>query len=42
MRCLPLCGRVRTKEEGKKKRGRRVATLEKEKIIRWIIDHKKD
>jgi len=31
-RCLPLCGGVRTKEEERKKRGRRVATLEEEKI----------
>jgi len=31
-RCPPLCGRVKIKE--KKKRERRVVTLEKEKIIR--------
>jgi len=33
-RCSPLCGRVRIKEKEKKKRGKRVATLEKEKIVR--------
>jgi len=37
-RCPPLCGRVKTKE--KKKKERRVITLEKEKIVRWAIDDK--
>jgi len=32
MRCSPLCGRVKIKE--KKKEGRRVVTLEEEKIVR--------
>jgi len=39
-RCPPLCGRVKIKE--KKKEGRRVVTLEKEKIVRWAIDDKED
>jgi len=30
----PLCSRVKIKEEDKKKRGKRVVTLEEEKIIR--------
>jgi len=33
-RCPPLCGRVRIKKEERKKKEKRVATLEKEKIIR--------
>jgi len=41
-RCLPLCGRVKMKEEVKKKRGRRVVTLEEEKIVRWVIDNKEN
>ena len=40
--CLPLCGGVKSKEEEKKKRGKRVVTLEKEKIVRWVIDDKED
>jgi len=40
MRCLPLCGGVKIKE--KKKRGRRVVTLEEEKIVRWAIDDKEN
>jgi len=42
IRCLPLCGGVRMKEEERKKRGKRVATLEEEKIVKWAIDDKKD
>jgi len=42
MRCPPLCGRVKTKREEKKKRGSRVVTLEEEKIVRWAIDNKED
>ena len=30
------------KEEERKKKGKRVATLEEEKIIRWAIDDKED
>ena len=41
-RCLPLCDRIRMKEEKRKKKEKRVATLEKEKIIRWAIDDKED
>jgi len=41
-RCPPLCGGVRIKEEEKKKKGKRVAALEKEKIVRWAIDNKED
>ena len=42
MRCLLLCGRVKIKEEERKKRRKRVAILEKEKIVRWAIDNKED
>jgi len=41
-RCLPLCSRVKVKEEDKKKRGKRVVTLEEERIVRWVIDDKED
>ena len=41
-RCPPLCGEVESKEEEKKKRGKRVATLEEEKIVRWAIDNKEN
>jgi len=30
------------KEEEKKKKGKRVVTLEEEKIVRWAIDNKED
>jgi len=33
-RCLPLCDEVKSKEEEKKKREKRVATLKEEKIVR--------
>ena len=39
-RCLLLCGRSMKKKEDRK--GKRVATLEEEKIIRWAIDNKED
>jgi len=42
MRCPPHRGRVKVKEEDKKKRGKRVVTLEEEKIVRWAIDDKED
>jgi len=42
MRCLPLCGRVKTKREKKKRRERRVVTIKEEKIVRWAIDDKED
>ena len=41
-RCPPLCGRVKVKEEDKKKRGKRIVTLEEEKIVRWVINDKED
>jgi len=41
-RCLPLCGRVKMKREEKRKRGRRVVTIEEEKIVRWAIDNKEN
>jgi len=34
MRCLPLCGEVKTKREEKKRRERRVVTIKEEKIVR--------
>ena len=39
-RCPPLCDRVKIKE--KKKEGRRVVTLEEEKIVKWVINDKED
>jgi len=39
MRCLPLCSRIRPRGVEK---GKRVAILEKEKIIRWAINDKED
>jgi len=42
-RCLPLCGRnTKLEKEQKVKKGKRVVTLEEEKIVRWAIDDKKD
>jgi len=41
-RYLPLYGRVKTKREEKKGRGRRVVTIKKEKIVKWAIDDKED
>jgi len=38
MRCLPLYG----KRSPKKEKAKRVITLEKEKIVQWVIDNKKD
>ena len=34
MKCPPLCGRVKIKEKDKKKREKKVVTLEEEKIVR--------
>jgi len=35
-RCPPLCGKtVLKKEEKKVKKGKRVVTLEKERVVRW-------
>ena len=41
-RCLLLCGGVKIKKEERKKRGKRVVTIKKEKIVRWAIDNKED
>jgi len=42
-RCPPLCGRnTRLKKEKMRKRVKRVATLEEEKIMRWAVDDKED
>jgi len=39
----PLCGRTgQKKEERKVEKGKRIVTLEKEKIVRWAIDNKED
>jgi len=38
-RCLPLCSGTRSRGV---KKGKRVAILEEEKIIRWAIDDKED
>jgi len=43
MRCLPLYRRnTKEKEDRKIKKEKRVATLEKEKIVRWAVDDKDD
>jgi len=42
MRCSPLCSGIKSKEKEKKKRGKRVTTLEKEKIVRWAIHDKEN
>ena len=42
MRCPPLYDRVKSKEEKKRKREKRVATIKEEKVIRWAIDNKED
>ena len=42
-RCPPLCGRAVLKRKEKKvTKGKRVATLTEERIIRWAIDNKED
>ena len=41
-RCLSLYSGVKMKREEKKKRGRRVVTIEEEKIVRWAINDKED
>jgi len=43
MRCPPMCGRGdQRKEKEKVKRGKRIVTLKEEKIVRWMINDKKD
>ena len=39
IRCPPLCSRTRPRGVEK---GKRVAILEEEKIVRWAIDDKED
>jgi len=42
-RCPPLCGRNTRLKEGKvRKRVKRIAILEEEKIVRWAVDDKED
>jgi len=38
-RCPLLCSGIRSREV---KKGKKIATLEKEKIVRWAIDNKED
>ena len=43
MRCPLLCRRnTKEKENRKIKKGKRIATLEEEKIVRWAVDDKED
>jgi len=41
-RCPPLCGGNKGKEEKRTRKGKRMVTLEEEKIVRWAIDDKED
>ena len=42
-RCPLLCGRnIKLKEKKKGRKRKRLAILKKKKIVRWIIDNKKD
>ena len=42
-RCPPLYGRnTRLKKKKVRKRVKRVATLEEEKIMKWVVDDKED
>jgi len=42
-RCPPLCGKnTKLEKEQKAKKGKRVATLEEEKIVRWMVEDKED
>ena len=42
-RCPPLCGKNTKLEKGQKaKKGKRVATLEEEKVVRWTVEDKED
>ena len=42
-RCPPLCGRNTKLKKGQKaKKGKRVVTLEEEKIVRWVMEDKED
>ena len=38
MKYPPLCGRnIKRKEDRKAEKGKRVATIEEEKIVRWAV-----
>jgi len=42
-RCPPLCGKNTKLERGQKvKKGKRVVTLEEEKVVRWMVEDKED
>ena len=41
-RCPPLCGGNKRREEKRTRKGKRVVTLEKEKIVKWAVDNKED
>jgi len=42
-RCPPLCGKNTKLERGQKvKKGKRVVTLEEEKVVRWVVEDKED
>ena len=42
-RCPPLCRRnMKSEEENKIKKGKKVVILEEEKVVRWTIDNKED
>jgi len=43
MRCLPLCRRnTKLKEKKETRKGKRVATLEEEKIVKGTVDNKEN
>ena len=42
MRYPPLCRRNKEKEDKRAKKGKRIVTLEEEKIVRWAVDNKED
>jgi len=41
-RCPPLCGGNKGKEGKRTRKGKRMVTLEEEKIVRWAVDDKED
>ena len=42
-KCPPLCGKNTKLEKGQKvKKGKRVVTLEEEKVVRWAVKNKED
>jgi len=42
VRCPPLYGGNKGKEEKRARKGKRVVILEEEKIVRWAVDNKED